>query len=269
MSIGLEDATVMLRRQLLAGEYPPGIKLSETAVAEKLNVSRTIVRLAMSELEHEGLLTRQPNRGSRIRAFSIDEVAQAIEVRGEMEAVAVRLAAERGLDAARRAELESLITEGDGLLAAGTLSEGIRAAWIDMNSRFHDSLLEASGNWALRGSITHISKLPLVSASALIFDQNDIEKGMRQIARSHLDHQDILSAVLRRQGSRAASLMREHAFRSAQHKRENLVDPTTMAAARQLPGGALVIPAEPERKAARRTRRVKAHEADEAGEAHY
>ena len=73
MSIALEDATEALRHEVMEGRFPPGNKLREVTVAKALGVSRTSARLAMSQLEHEGLLVREPNRGSRVRAFSIEQ----------------------------------------------------------------------------------------------------------------------------------------------------------------------------------------------------
>ena len=241
MSLNLEDAIAQLREKLLSGEFPPGLKLREIAIADSLDVSRTIARLAMGALEHQGLLVRERNRGSRARSFTIDEIADAIEVRAELEAMAVRISAERGLKSETVQALQSLIADGKTLLVAGMRTEQQREAWTAMNSGFHDELIEASGNWALKVAIEQISVLPLVSAAALIFDRRRVDNGLAQLKISHEDHVAILAAILARQSHRAEALMREHAFRSAQNKRVNLSDPDTMALARRLPGGALIV----------------------------
>lgn len=242
MSFALEDATTALRCRLLAGNFDPGTKLREISVAEDLGVSRTIARLAMSTLEHEGLLTREPNRGSRVKRFSIKEIADAIEVRGELEAMAVRQAAERGLEAAADDELSEMLERFEELLTAGVTTDEMRDRWVELNSAFHACLIEASGNWALKVSIAQMSRLPLVSPSALIFDRKDHENGYRQLAASHADHMEIVAAIRARQGHRAEARMREHAYMNARNKRLNLADPETMDLARALPGGPLIRP---------------------------
>ncbi|WP_300556612.1 GntR family transcriptional regulator [Maricaulis sp.] len=242
MSIALEEATTALRCRLLAGDFDPGTKLREISVAEDLGVSRTLARLAMSALEHEGLLTREPNRGSRVKRFSIKEIADAIEVRGELEAMAVRQAAERGLDAAMDARLEQILGSLEEVLAQGVTTDAMRDRWVDLNSTLHDCLVEASGNWALKVSISQMSRLPLVSPSALIFDRKDHENGHRQLVASHADHVEIVAAIRARQGHRAEARMREHAFMNARNKILNLADPETMDLARALPGGPLIRP---------------------------
>lgn len=240
MSLTLEDATTALRDQILRGNYVPGAKLREVSVAESLGVSRTIARLAMSALEHKGLLTREPNRGSRVRPFAIEQIADAIEVRGELEAMAVRLAAERGLSGNALNELNGLITRSEILLEAGVRDDDQRSEWIAINQQFHDCLIDAAQNWALKIAINQMSNLPLVSAKAIIFDRKDNAKGLAQLRAAHYDHCEILAAVTQRQGHRAEARMREHAYANAQNKRVNLTDPETMMLARELPGGPLI-----------------------------
>jgi GntR family transcriptional regulator of vanillate catabolism len=242
MGFGLEDATDMLRHKLLAGGFVPGTKLREAAVAQELGVSRTLARLAMSALEHECLLTREPNRGSRVKRFSVKEIVDAIEVRGELEAMAVRQAAERGLRPAVDAELAAMIARSATLLAEGIDTDAKRAEWVALNADFHAGLIGASGNWALGMAIAQMSRLPLVSSSAIIFDRKNIEKGHLQLVGAHADHVEILTAIRSRQGHRAEARMREHAFMSARNKRVNLADPETMELARALPGGPLIRP---------------------------
>ncbi|MEC7765112.1 MAG: GntR family transcriptional regulator [Pseudomonadota bacterium] len=240
MSIGLEDATDALRTAVLDGAFTPGSKLREVSVSENLGVSRTLARLAMSALEHEGLLERIPNRGSRVRSFSISQIADAIEVRGELEGMAVRRAAERGLSDNACKPLRDLIAQSEELLTAGVDTEERRQAWVDINVAFHNGLIEASGNWALSIAIKQISALPLVSSTAIIFDRKNFDRSQRQLRAAHDDHIRILNAVCDGRGHRAEALMREHAFMNAQNKRTNLSDRATLDLVRDLPGGKLV-----------------------------
>lgn len=240
MSFALDEATDALRHRLLTGGFAPGAKLREISVADELGVSRTLARLAMSALEHEGLLVREPNRGSRVKRFSITEIADAIEVRGELEAMAVRKAAERGLDPDAERELCAMIARFEAMLADGITTDAQRDEWVGLNSAFHARLIDAAGNWALGMAIAQISRLPLVSSSAIIFDRKNLERGHRQLAQTHADHIEILSAVQARQGHRAEAWMREHAFMNARNKRVNLADPETLDLARALPGGPLI-----------------------------
>src|ERR1700712_4849321 len=85
----------ILGRGLPRGE-PSGERIAELAVVERLGVSRTPIRAALVRLEQEGLLQALPNGGFAVRTFSERDVSDAIELRGTVEGLAARLAAERG-----------------------------------------------------------------------------------------------------------------------------------------------------------------------------
>src|SRR6185437_8664207 len=116
-----DRATETLRTLVLRGAFPLDVKSPETRAAELIGVSRTPARLAMAALERDGLLVRLPRRGFRVRSFSLDEVVEAIEVRGELEAVAARVTSEKGLSAEHRLLLEASITQSDALLKTGSI----------------------------------------------------------------------------------------------------------------------------------------------------
>src|SRR5215213_3599213 len=89
-------AQLALRDLVLRGELNPGERVSELQMVERLGVSRTPVRMALVRLEEEGLLEAIPSGGFSVKTFSEKEVFEAIEIRGTLEGLAARLAAERG-----------------------------------------------------------------------------------------------------------------------------------------------------------------------------
>src|SRR5579862_1337184 len=84
-----------LREMLLRGDFQPGERLSELPLVARLGVSRTPIRLALDRLANEGLLEVFPTGGFVVRAFTLTDVYDAIEVRGALEGTAARMAAER------------------------------------------------------------------------------------------------------------------------------------------------------------------------------
>ena len=222
MTTHLDQITQSLREHILSGAYASNDRLAETALAESLGGSRTLIRLALSVLEQESLVRREPNRGFRVRGYSLDEVTDAIAVRGELEAMAARLAAERGLVADRALSLRQVVEEMDEILTQGFESLLSRTRWIELNGQFHRDVIEASGNASVADAVSQLSRRPLVSSHAIVFDQTDPERSKRQIKIAHDDHHAILEAILNRQGGRAAARMREHAMGSSRNKRENI-----------------------------------------------
>ncbi|MBC7238582.1 MAG: GntR family transcriptional regulator, partial [Chloroflexi bacterium] len=49
-----------IRRAILSGALPPGARVVEAEIAQQMGISRSPVREAMVQLEHEGLITRHP-----------------------------------------------------------------------------------------------------------------------------------------------------------------------------------------------------------------
>ena len=84
-----------LREQILQGQFSPSERLTELGLASRLNASRTPVRLALERLANEGLLDAIPSGGFRLRSFSLADIRDAIEIRGVLEGIAARFAAER------------------------------------------------------------------------------------------------------------------------------------------------------------------------------
>src|SRR5437763_1190821 len=92
-------ALLRLRELILSGQFAPGTRLSELPLVERLGVSRTPLRLALAELEHEGLVRGLAAGGYVVRQFTQADISDAIEVRGVLEGTAARFAAERGASA--------------------------------------------------------------------------------------------------------------------------------------------------------------------------
>jgi GntR family transcriptional regulator of vanillate catabolism len=236
----LERATEALRDLILRGTFPVEEKLAEVKVAELLGISRTPARLAMAVLEQDGLLARLPRRGFRVKSFSLDEVVEAIEVRGEIEAIAARVIAERGLAAEHRARMEACIGRAEILLKNAQFDAAQRRDWCQMNVDFHDALVQACGMRPLWSAYTQVNLVPVASPRDIMFNVARPELNRRQLEATHSDHTHILDAILARQSTRAAALVREHAYRSGENKRRNFPDIQMRTMVLETPGGALV-----------------------------
>ena len=88
---------LQLRELIVGGELKPGQRIAELTLVERLGASRTPIRMALVRLQEEGLLDALPNGGFIVKDFSEADIRDAIEVRGTLEGLAARLAAERGV----------------------------------------------------------------------------------------------------------------------------------------------------------------------------
>lgn len=97
-----------LREGIVSGALPGGTRLSEAQVARRLRVSRTPVRRALNQLEHERLVVIVPHIGASVRTITPEDVEEIYEVRIALEVLAVKLVVER-MGAVGRAELNEAL----------------------------------------------------------------------------------------------------------------------------------------------------------------
>ena len=80
-----ERAADALRELILGGDLAPGARLGEVELAERLGVSRTPVREALSRLAAEGLVEISPNRGARVTTWTVAELEGVFDLRSTLE----------------------------------------------------------------------------------------------------------------------------------------------------------------------------------------
>lgn len=223
MSLRTQDAANDLRDRILRGAFAAGEHLQEIPLAALLGVSRTPVRAALATLASEGLLDYAPKRGYTVRRFAMAEIAAAHEVRANLEGMACRYAAERGVDDDSARELERILAIGDEILAKGRLVDGDREPWTDMNDLFHTRIIALSGNRLLADLIDRTCRVPLASARVIHWYDYDLLKG------SHLLHHRIYRYIRERRPVDAEALMREHIYQGIDQIRQR-VEPAGRAA---------------------------------------
>jgi len=203
--------TVQLREIILNGQYAPGERITETSLAKSLGASRTPVRYALSVLEQEGLVTGAPNKGYRVKRFSIQDISNAIDLRGTLEGMAARIVAERGLEEAVARELKECLDYGDLILARDHIDETAIVDYTNMNARFHETLINAANNRPLTNVLNLNDKVPFAGASAMAVSVHNPGVVNKILQQGHAQHHVIVEAISEGEGMRVESLMREHA----------------------------------------------------------
>ena len=132
-----------LRKAILRGNLEPGERLREIHLADKLGVSRTPIREAIRKLELEGLVVMIPRKGAVVAEITEKSLRDVLEVRRALEALAVRLACEKILDA----EVEELKVAAERFEEA--LETGDVTAFAEADVRFHDIIYRATDNQRL------------------------------------------------------------------------------------------------------------------------
>ena len=207
----MTEAVVRLREMVLNGKLAPGQRVAEAPLADLLGMSRTPVRQALPLLAQEGLLVENETRGYLVRAFTGAEIADAIDVRGSLEALAVQRVAERGVSKALARDLHRCLEDGDAILAKRRIEESDEARYAEMNARFHRLILQAAESANITGAMERIARVPFAGPQALAFDRTRLDQMYDRLHYAHRQHHSIVDALESGQPGRADALMREHA----------------------------------------------------------
>ena len=229
-----ERAVLALREMLLRGDFAAGQRLTELALAARLGASRTPVRHALNRLAHEGLLEALPAGGFSVRQFTLADIWDAIEIRGALEGIAARLAAQRYRNPAELSRLRAYCAEMEGL-GVGKVEEFVR--YLEINQAFHAELWRLARSPMLLRSLEAITALPFAAPGALVFGEREqaVEQRIRPVALEH--HRSIVEAIEERDGARAESVAREHSRVARNNLMRARPDPERLSRVR---GGALI-----------------------------
>jgi len=195
-----------LRRLILEGEYGPNERLVEEQLAERLGVSRTPIRQALTMLEAEGLVEITPNKGAMVCSFTIEDVWDVYDLRAVLEGHAARRAADC-IEEDEMARLCSLAEEMENELPGRFSDHEEEIRWlVATNQAFHGTIVTASRNGRLEKLIRRTVEVPLMFKAFYWY-------GPRERAISNHYHRQILGALKAGDGERAEIIMREHVYK--------------------------------------------------------
>jgi DNA-binding GntR family transcriptional regulator len=125
---------------ILGGEFQPGDRILESALARKLGVSQAPVREAIRDLVLLGFLESEPYKGTSVRSFTSAELWEVYTVRAALESLAARLAVRR----LSEADVEALEAILEQMLEAARADNREELTLLD--NAFHEAILRISGN---------------------------------------------------------------------------------------------------------------------------
>jgi DNA-binding GntR family transcriptional regulator len=183
---------------LLDEAIPENFPLSERNLSKSLGLGRTPIREAVRDLVREGVLESHPIRGTLVRPLSVPELQDLYEIRLAIEGLAVSLAVERG----PVEELEPFAIEfdrvlrGKGKFDAARIHEG--------GISFHEEIIRLSGN---RSLIEFYRPFRLRFRIPLSMVHHRTPERVRKAVA---EHKALVTALMKRDGKEAATLMRDH-----------------------------------------------------------
>jgi len=193
----LEQAYQRLKKEIISGVYSPNERLVEAQVTEKLGISRNTLRTVMARLEHEGLVVLEPNRGGRVRSFTLEEAHDILRVREALEGLVASLAATRAT-AEQRERLHADLAETEDALKADDI-----VRYTLSNRQFHGDVIEAAGS-PMASSLLESLNFPLVKFQF----QAVLVPGRK--SESLAEHHELLAAIDKGDAERAEQVARKH-----------------------------------------------------------
>lgn len=199
-----------IRELIVEGELPPGTRVAEAAIAERLGVSRTPVRNALPALASEGLLEPAGKRGYAVRAFTTEDSFKATEIRCVLEGYAARELAARPDRGPVVEQLRDVLREGDAIFAKGFVVKEDEESYASMNGRFHDLIVEGARDPLLKELIQRVYSVPFVAPNVVAFKRIPLEQIYPILVSGHHQHHAIVDAIEAGQPDISESLMRGH-----------------------------------------------------------
>jgi DNA-binding GntR family transcriptional regulator len=187
----------LIEEGIVTGRFPPGMRLDETALAQRFEVSRTPLREALFQLASAGMVEMTPRRGTVVAEMTPHHLVEMFEVMAELEAMCGRLAARR----MSSTEQERLI---ESLRACERARKAMDADWYyQENQKFHHLIYAASHNGFLeeQASALHRRLSPYRRLQLRVRDR---------MPTSFSEHQGIVEAILAGEPELTAQRLRAH-----------------------------------------------------------
>ncbi len=196
-------------KQLANGELPSGTRLSNRALASQIGISVIPVREAIGQLQSEGLVAYQAGIGSFVPEPSYDEVFDIYDLREAIECHAIRrvgalLDSETLDDLGRQVQIMADTFQRLQSLSSGPRDPQLLERWSQADARFHDLIVQASGNLRALETLRNLRK------SSRIYGARIGHKPLSTILRAAEEHRHILDALEAGDAEQAARLLSEH-----------------------------------------------------------
>jgi DNA-binding GntR family transcriptional regulator len=195
-----ERALHALRELILGGDLAPGARLGEVELADRLGVSRTPVREALSRLAAEGIVEIQPNRGARVTTWTVAELEGVFDLRSAIEpqltGYAVPNASDADLD-----ELDDLAHRMVDVGSPGPAQD--LDALVPLNRAFHERLVVLAGHPALATALAGAIHPPIVLRNFHAYDEASLRRSLGH-------HVEIVAAMRAGDSTWARAVMTAH-----------------------------------------------------------
>ena len=193
-----------LRQIILKGDLASGERIVETTLAKQLQVSRTPIREAIGQLQHEKLIVANSTGGLRVTTLSVQDAAQLYDCRLALEQLAIVSACEQ-ITSKQLKQLEKYVLLAEKFAHPSSKSDSSKLLEIDY--QFHHLIAESSGNkWLLTLLEQVFDKMSLLRVQTT--------KHNPQVLEIRLEHRQVYNAIAEKNLDLAQATIKEHLIAS-------------------------------------------------------
>jgi DNA-binding GntR family transcriptional regulator len=194
-----EKAYSELKKRILTSIYKPGEFLTERALVEELQMSRTPIRAALERLVVEGLIHHSPNQGLVVAELSLNKAIDIYDIRIALETHVVKKLALRDWIEEEKAWFKDNLNKQKDCLEDRNYTE-----FTLLDSNFHKQLVILYENSEILKIMENIQdQLQLIALKVM-------RKDSTRIVQSYEDHLNIYEHILAGNTEEAAELMAMH-----------------------------------------------------------
>lgn len=208
-----EKVHAAIREAILDGQLRLGQRLTEISLAKQFGVSRAVIREALQQLAHDGLVEQNAYRGSQVVSLSLEQAEEILGTRLILEAEAIRLAI-RSMTPASHRYLEDLaerMHDSDPTLAS------------ELDLAFHEKIWDLSGNTTLRKILLQITA-PLFAMGSIMRHGRRGAEAEKRAAFQRSSHAAIIRYLEAGDTERAIDAMRTHISENWTQIRKHMKD---------------------------------------------
>ncbi|MDF2118793.1 GntR family transcriptional regulator [Roseiarcaceae bacterium H3SJ34-1] len=204
-----QTALTGLRRLITDGTLQPGMRIPENAVARSLGLSRTPMRTALKVLEAEGWVIRNAAGGYFVRVFTLRDVIDTIRLRGAIETLAARLAAERGGRPSDMAELKRILASMDAIRDTFIQDPQVFETFKLLTIEFRERILDLADSSLIANALGRAMALPFANINGIPFDiaASKLQDSFRDARALHTA---LIEAIERGDADGAAAAIASH-----------------------------------------------------------
>ena len=196
-----QKVTETLRSAIIYGEFKPGERLNESAIAAKLKTSKSPVREALRNLVSENLVESRNWKGTFVRDVTPKDIEEIYMVLSLIEGTITRLAA-ANMNGARTKELKGLMREIERAIKADNIKRNMM-----LSRKLHDFIVRTSGNTLLMKIHGHLRTQEVQFGRTA-------HSGAASVMEVFQEHLSICEALLEKDGGKAEMLMIDHIQRA-------------------------------------------------------